>query len=491
MSSRTSPSGAYLALCLGTAAAIAGCSTDAPTGAVDRTLSPSFSSAARVDKVAICHGTGSGVGYLEVAQPALAGHLRHGDYVTTLRVSHDFVGASDGVRFARIGDALGAARGGRLARGELTAAACRITIVVAAGVYSGTAIGQALGSVEQFPMIVDVPDITLRGALVMALDDAGRATGVGTTADATTLSSIEPLPTINGAPTPIIVANSHPGGSAGSGLTVEGFVFRSGPTPAAAPAGLGVLGVRATGLTIRGNRFEGFGSGVDLRASSADVVQNHVEGTGACDVCLVGPGRYRAIENHIVAGGIEGIIAGPVVVLPVPSGVEPYDLPATTETWAEIRNNEVRDHLRLPGGAAIRVDAAGLGAPNVHGTTHAVIRDNLVVNNRFGVIVHAGFPVAASDRTGDVDVTLGGNEIVQSCQARLLVSLARHTTGLGLANGAYLLNSNITVSLGGNVSWSDVWFAHPAGFGNTLTVDGQPIANGSRQFYSAAGCPGL
>ena len=472
-------------------AVLAACSADSPTAVLDPQLRPSFASGGRADKVAICHDTGTGTGYLDVAEPALTGHLGHGDYVTTLLVDPDFGDEDDGVHFARIGDALGVARAGRLARGELTEAACRITIVVSPNIYNGTAIGSPSGTVEHFPLIVDVPDITLRGALVMGLDEAGRATGGGTTADETTLSSVEPLPTINGAPTPIIVANAHPGGSAGNGLTVEGFVFRSGPTPAVAPAGLGVLGVRATGLTVRGNRFEAFSSAVDLRASSADVLQNHVGGTGACDLCIVGPGTYRAIGNRILAGGIEGIVAGPVVVLPVPASVEPYDPPATSETWAEIRNNEVRDHLRAAGGAGVRVDAVGLGAPNVHGLMHAVIRDNRVVNNRFGVIVHAAFPVAGTDRKGDVDVTLGGNEIVQSCQAKMLIAFSRHNVALGLANGPFLLNSNFTLSLGGNVSWNDVWFAHPAGFGNTLTVDGQTIANGIKQFYSASGCPGL
>ena len=100
-------------------------------------------------------------------------------------------------------------------------------------------------------------------------------------------------------------------------------------------------------------------------------------------------------------------------------------------------------------------------------------------------------PAAGTDRTGDVDITLGGNVIAQSCQLNLLVAFSRHNTALGLVNGPFLLNSNFTLSLGGDVSWSDAWFAHPAGFGNTLTVDGQPIANGSRQFYSATGCLGV
>jgi hypothetical protein len=53
------------------------------------------------------------------------------------------------------------------------------------------------------------------------------------------------------------------------------------------------------------------------------------------------------------------------------------------------------------------------------------------------------------------------------------------------------MNSTFRLALGGDVSWSDAWYSHPAGFGNTLVVDGQTIENGSRQFYDAAGCPGL
>ena len=59
---------------------------------------------------------------------------------------------------------------------------------------------------------------------------------------------------------------------------------------------------------------------------------------------------------------------------------------------------------------------------------------------------------------------------------------------LGLANTPYLLNSTFDLTLNGDVSWDDVWFGHPDGFGNTLVVDGNVIPNGSRQFYNPAPC---
>jgi hypothetical protein len=486
------PSVAPLAAFVGAALVLAACTTDAPTSAVDGPLDLTSPSGASVETVALCHHSEAKASILEIGPPALRAHLAHGDYVTTLRVTGDSDAPPDNVHFATIGGALSAARSGRLAREELVSAACRISIIVPSGVYIGTALVPASGLMEHFPLIVDVPDITLRGALVMGLDGSGRATGEAVGGEETTLRPAEPLPILSGVTTPMIVANAHPTGSAGNGLTVEGFVFESGHDPAVDAGGQGVLSMRATGVTIRGNRFGGgFTESLDARGGGVDVLQNHLGGgAGTCDVCLAGPGTFRAVGNHLDAGGIPGIDVSAFVNLPVPVDVEPSSLPATAETWAEIRNNEVRNHRRIPVGTGIRVDAVGVGAPNVHNTLHVEIRDNLVVNNRFGLIVHAAFPVANTNRRGDVDVTLGGNQILESCQASLLVSLSRHTTALGLTSNPYLLNSSFQLALGGDLSWDEAWFGHPAGFGNTLVVDGQAIANGSRHFYSAAGCPG-
>ena len=446
---------------------------------------------ASTGEVALCHFSESSGRILNVGLPALPAHLAHGDYVTTLRVGSMPGGYGDGVHFERIGTALDAAREDRIARGELVAAACRITIEVGAGQRLGSTFAPASGSVEHFPLIVDVPDITLAGALAMQIDDSGRATGNGTGSGATTLTPIEPLPILAGASTPLVVVNGHPSGSAGSGFILEGFVLQSGHAPAVDAGGQGVLSLRVTGLVIKGNRFErGFTESIDLRASDGDVVQNYLAGTaGTCDICLAGPGNFRAIGNRLLAGGIPGITLDGVVSLPVPSGVEAFALPVEAETRAEILNNEIRDHQRTPVGVGIRVDALGVGAPNVRNRVEAIIRDNVLVNNRFGLIVHAAFPVANTVRKGDVAVTLSGNVFEQTCQARLLVSLSRHTTALGLTTQPYLLNSTFELDLGGNIDWQDVWYSHPAGFGNSLVVDGLEIPNGSRHFYEAAGCP--
>lgn len=449
------------------------------------------SRAAAADSITVCHKPDGHALLVSVDASALPAHLAHGDYVATLLVSHSQPAAGDGVHFDSIGAALQAAHDSRVQHGEGVSAACRISILVDSGVYYGST-DPAAGETEHFPLIVDVPDITLQGALQMSIDTTGRPTGVAATAAITSLVPLEPLPVVNASSTPLIVVNAHPGGSTGDGFIVEGFDFQSGHDPAVDAGGQAIWTLRVGRVVIQGNRFDaGFTESLDLRAGSADVIQNYLSGTaGTCDICLSGPGAYRAIGNRLLAGGIPGITVDGPVALAVPAGIEPFPLPAEADTSATIVNNEVRDHQRLPVGVGIRVDALGTNASSVRSTVHAVIHDNLLVNNRFGMIIHAAFPAINTPLKGDLDVTLGGNVIEQSCQAPLLISFSRHTTALGLTNNPYLQNSTFQIALNGDVDWNDVWYGNPAGFGNTLIVDGTVIPNGIRQFYSAATCPG-
>jgi hypothetical protein len=476
---------------LGVAAALAACGTDAPTEPADANFGHTAFGAPRVS---VCHGTRGRANVLEVARPALAAHLAHGDYITTLLVSQDPQPTNDGVHFRRITDALAAARAGRLARGESASAACRITIEVGPGTFTGSLTELADGTTELFPLVVDVPDITLDGALVMRLDARRRATGDGVGHRETILAPVDPLPFADRIAMPIIIGNSHPGGSSGDGLHVTGFVFQSGHAiDAPDPGGQGILSVRVRRFAYDGNRFEvGFHESIDVRGGSGEVLWNHLYGTAAtCDICLAGPGRFRAVGNRLLAGGIPGIVVTGVVGLPVPAQIEPVELPATALVEAELRNNEIRDHTRVPVGVGIRIDVLGTGAPDVHNVIRADIRDNLLVGNRFGLIVHGAFPVAGTDLKSDAYATIEHNTILQSCQAKLLVSFSRHNTTLGLASLPFLLNSTFRLTLGRDLRWDDVWYGHPEGFGNTFIVNGHAIPNGTRQFYEADGCPGL
>jgi hypothetical protein len=471
------------------------CATDLPSAAERRALS--IGSDYNASTVSVCHKPGIVANIIEVDASALPAHLAHGDYVATMVVDRQGATPGDQVHFNRITDAVAAARATRRAFGEIETAACPITIEVASGSYPATTRQNQDPTVEQLPIILDFPAVTLRGALKMQLDELARATGVGETDEATILTP-SPALFFGGPGTvsePIMIVNSHPEGSQANGVTIQGFVFQSGHAGVdALVGGQAILALRARSLTIAGNRFEaGFTESMDLRASSANVDMNHLRGGGGtCDVCLAGPGTYEASGNRLLAGGIPGFLLTPATLILVPDVMEQYVLPTTAEMTATVVNNEVRDHLRKPVGVGVRVGAVGVGAPDVAGLTHAIVRDNTLLNNNFALIVEAAFPLSNTGLRGDIDLTLSGNTMAQSCQRDFLISFSRHQTGLGLQNSPYLRNSSYTISLGGNLNWDDVWFSHPAGFGNTLTVDGVVMPNGQRAAYDMARtCPPL
>ena len=300
---RSAPSfGRTSAGLLGAVLVLASCAGDPPTGANEPNLSADLASASRVS---VCHRTGATGTIVEVSPADLAQRLSQGDYLTSLFVSHASDQPSDGAHFRRIGDALAAARAGRLARDEGRTAACRITITVAAGTSAARRSPMPTGrDLEHFPLVVDVPALTLRGALVMELDAAGRATGHESEGSRPTLVPVRPMPILD-VSIPVIVANGQPSGSAANGLAIEGFVFQSGHHKVDEIGGQAVFSSRVRGLVIRGNRIEaGFSESIDLRESSATIERNHLEGTGGtCDICLAGPGTYLASGNWLAPAG--------------------------------------------------------------------------------------------------------------------------------------------------------------------------------------------
>lgn len=443
--------------------------------------------------VSICHIDGSVGSLRSVLTSALREHLVHGDYVARLEVGPSG-GVGDSVHFRRITDALAAARAVRLARNELEQAACRITIAVAPGTVTGTTTESSDPATEKFPLVIDIPDITLRGATTLQLDASGRPTGATDGADVTTLT---PVPALAGGgmqvSEQILVINGHPNGSKGHGAIVEGFVLQSGRAATdTTVGGIGILTMRVNDVAIRGNRFENnLISAVDMRASSGLVERLYFSGLGSsCDICLAGPGDFVVRDSRLIGGGIPGVLILPAIILPVPSVIEQYTLPATSAVNVLVENNEVRGHVRKPVGVGLRIGAVGVGAPDVVGSVKARFVGNTLVGNTFGMIVEGAFVRAGTQRRGDIELTTSGNSISQSCQNDLLVTLSQSQVGLGLSNGPYLLNSSFNLTLGPDISWDNAWFANLPGVGNTLNVNGQAIASGSRIAYDAARvCP--
>lgn len=445
----------------------------------------------------VCHQAARHGQLLDISPAALGAHLRHGDYIARMTVDPAAPGAADGTWFARISDALDAARAVRIARNESESAACRITIEVAAGTFTGSFDPGVAPELERFPLLIDVPDVTLRGAFRMAVDGQGRATGASSSGASTMLTPDRPIEFLPNTEALIVVVG-HPGGSHGDGAEIEGFSFQT-PHTEGNSGGVGILSLRADRLLVRGNRFEpGLTSAVDLRATSARLTQNFSTGLGVnCGLCLAGPGDYVADGNRVLKGGLGGIYVSAVIDhMPFSLGaapaapVEPYVLPAAASVNAALVNNDIRDHVRRPIGFAVRVLALGPASSGVQQASHVVLHGNDMVGNTFGLILDAGFPQANTLRRGDMDVELHGNVIAASCQNNLLIAFTRHTGALGTTSNPYILNSTYRVDLGGDLPWAEAWYANPAGNGNTLIVDGAVVQPGANAAYDPARtCP--
>lgn len=458
-------------------AGVTSCTSDTPSAPISNG-----------EQITVCHQPSSGPSLVQIPASDLLSHWADGDYVAQLTVDKSGR-AGDGIHYARITDALASARALRTSRGELQTGSCRITITVASGTFTGTVTGDD-PTLERFPLVIDVPDISLVGALKIQVDGAGRATA-SEGAPVTTLAPVTGLKNIQqGLDEVIVIVNGHADGSGGNGVTIEGFSFQSGHAGVDnVKGGVGVFSLRAKDLVVRGNRFEtGLTSAIDLRATSASVEKNYIIGGAACDMCLAGPGTYTASDNRMLTGGIDGILMQPLVSFPLPPGLEAYVLPASASLTAMIVNNEVRGHLQKPAGVGVRLATIGFGAPNVPTSSKLDIRDNTLVNNTFGMHVEAGFPLANTTLRGDADVSLSDNDISGNCQRNLLVVFTRHSTALGAGQPTrpYVRNSTYRISLGHDLNWEDAWYSDPAGFGNSLIVDGKEIPNGARLAYDAA-----
>ena len=450
------------------------------------------------ETISVCHLSGTSGVLMDIKKSELMDHREHGDYVAALTVRRGSALNGDGIHFARITDAISSAREGRMYRGEKTTALCRITISVSPGTYLGRVNDTLSAGLEELPLTIDVPDITLLGSLVMSTDSKGRASGTNAGSEQVTtigaspgLISIKTGNTLDKYAEPLIVVNGHPNGPRGDGAIIEGFVLQSGNGPDDIVGGNAVWAMRAKDLVVRGNRIEGgFSEPVEMRSSVGRVERNVLVGKGgSCALCMFGPGDYKVIANRQVgATGRLSVLVFPAIFAAVPPNVEQLVLGADALVTAEVTNNEFRNHQEVPFGIGLRVAAIGPGAPNVTGTARVIAQDNDLSDNRFGVVAEAGFLVAGTAQRGSIDLKLKGNTLTGSCQVGLLVAFNGQATAVGTQAGISTRNSTITLDLGNDISWADAWYSHPAGAGNTLMVNGQPVPNGSRAAYDARPC---
>ena len=426
-------------------------------------------------RVHICHvADPAGASIISVSMNALPAHLAHGDYVSEYSVAKQNQ-PGDGIHFQRITNALDNVRSLRRDRGETRTAACRITIDVAADAFTGSFTTSSDTTLERLPLVFDVPLVTLHGALQMKSDAAGRPAGE-LLSDATSLGPNNPM--LNNQALVLVIEAAD--GSTGTGTTIDGFDFLSGQPPSSTSnAGFGIVSMRVRDLTINNNRFATLlSSALDLRATSAGITNNYAERLGtACGFCIGGPGVLKIANNTVRNGGRVGILLTPVSTA-LPSGVMAYVPDEFDSIRAEISGNLVSGHDHHSAGLGTGIRIFTSGAPATQSAALIDFRNNDVLDNSFGVMIDGATPGPST--RGDAVVNFTGNTISGSCRSDLFVSFTGPNHALTAGNnttGNYLRNSTYTIVRNGDVTDAHTLIDHPAGYANTLIIDGDTIAN--------------
>jgi hypothetical protein len=208
----------------------------------------------------------------------------------------------------RITDAVNRARNDRLS--ATIPAGETIVIHVAPGTYVGSYSPPGSATqMELLPIVLNMPNVVLSGATVLALDARGLPTGIVPGTPETLLTSADPL----GYPGQTLVAIiSTTDGGTGNGVTVTGFSFDQ---PIADHYGTAVFADHVSGFAIQGNWMRNAGKQVNIRFSSGTLEGNLVTDSpnGAGIYIAAGSPSYPAVvtvrTNRSVHNGEHGLQA--------------------------------------------------------------------------------------------------------------------------------------------------------------------------------------
>ena len=208
----------------------------------------------------------------------------------------------------RITDAVDRARDDRL--NATVPAGETIIIHVAPGTYVGSYDPPSSATqMELLPIVLNMHNVILSGATVLAFDDQGLPTGVVPGMPETILSSSDPL----GSPVQMLVAIiSTTDGGTGNNVTVTGFSFDQ---PFSLHYGTAVFADHVSGFAIRKNWMRNAGKQVNIRFSSGAIEGNLVTDSpnGAGIYIATGSASYPAQvtvrTNRSVHNGEHGLQA--------------------------------------------------------------------------------------------------------------------------------------------------------------------------------------
>jgi hypothetical protein len=376
-----------------------------------------------------------------------------------------------------------------------------IVVHVRAGEYFGS-YSHAGSVIEELPILLDVPNLELRGDTVLALDAAGWPTG----AVNGTETSLTAIPYLGGGFPPdrfLFLVGPTSGQLTGANVTIGGFVLDGGMHGGAKLNGVAIGLDRVAGASIGGNVITRAHFAVFARSSTAAIRGNLIHDCFVGPVLNAGPAASpasylfqdnRSVRNH--EAGVTAWATGVVhtwdpALLPVPAGAV-YDA-----IHADVIHNDLSDNDFFGGGAAGILCAMYVPVLNAgHATGHLTVdvEDNRIAGNSIGIVVDAGFTWRgeAQPLTATFHGTFAGNEVTANDSAPALVTFTRTAAALkqnpSQLNPYKYLEDSIYELIVADDELAGFWYDNPssdpvsgAALDNTLLVNGVPLSG--RNFH--------
>jgi hypothetical protein len=352
--------------------------------------------------------------------------------------------------------------------------------------------------VEEWPLILDVPNLRLEGDTSLTVDASGLPTGFVDSTE-TRLVAKPPLAGVQ----TILLLGPTSADLTGADVTVQGLVLDAG-NGGTAVDGRDITIDRASGFSVLRNVLTGSAlMGVDARASRGSIEGNFVSGLG-CGSCLSAgnqdtPARYSFLRNR----AIDNVYQGVLVAGSSYDGVQDPALLSTApgtifdSVTAVIDGNDLSDNNHAPDlSYGVRLFAIIPGIPTAQstGNLQVSVTNNTILNNSIGVSIEAGFAYRSDPRLwgANFHATFSGNAIVGSKGTAALMTFTSEYASIFpnelKKDYKYLEDSTIAISdperdLAGY--WFDNQAADPIdgrSLNNALTVNGITIPSG-RNFH--------
>jgi hypothetical protein len=202
-------------------------------------------------------------------------------------------------------------------------------------------------------------------------------------------------------------------------------------------------------------------TGIDAQASSGYIKRSYVTGVGACGICVsagtsASPANVNVLNNRSVMNGAGGLLL---------QGTSFPLVEVSESLQAQVNNNDLSQNTTAPQGFGVRVIALAqtVPLPQVAGKATISLNGNRLTNNRYALVVDAGFPrrnalpwpsatcLDTRTFTGQLSVSLNDNVIGPSSVTPALVSFTRSQVFQApaanpIAGWQYLHNASISIA---------------------------------------------